>query len=233
MKPKLLALALSLVCTITMAQIPASSWVVLGGICYDNDKSTDYDQVISTNEFVELTSSQSTFEFKGGAGYAFAENQVAGLKLGYEINKDMNEFLPNPALSADIGTQTYTDTRFSINPFYRYYYFCAPKFAIIGQLRVPIVFKNSKYEIEAGSNTTTQEDPGSFGIGAWLNPKLAWFPKDNWSIEAGVGRLGFYSEGYDDDDNNRIKDSKFSAKLWFFQPNLTVSYYFGRGDSSE
>lgn len=233
MKSKLLTLALSLVCTITVAQIPSSSWVVLGGICYDSDKSTDYDQVALTSEFVELNNSQSTFEFKGGAGYAFAENQVAGLKLGYEINKDMNESLLNPALSDDIGTYTYTDSRFSLNPFYRYYYFCAPKFAIIGQLRVPIVFKSSKYEAEAGGTTTSLEDPGSFGIGAWLNPKLAWFPKDNWSLEAGVGRLGFYSEGYDDDDNNRIKDSQFSAKLWFFQPNLTVSYYFGRDGSSE
>ena len=226
MKTKLLTLTLFLICSVSFAQIPSSTWMMIAGICFDNDKSNNFVQT-GQNDFVELINTQSTFALKGGVGYAIMENHVAGLKLGYEINKSSDEQLVSFP-SDEIETVIFTDTRLVIAPFYRYYYFCAPTLAIIGQLRVPLVFTGGTYEVEGGPNATSQEDPSGFGIGAWVNPKLAWFPKENWSIEAGVGRLGFYTEGYDNDDNNRINESFFSAKLWMFRPSLAVSYYFNR-----
>lgn len=227
MKTTVITLALSLMCSLAFAQIPPSTWMIIAGICYDNDQSTDYGYYPLGNEYIELQNSNSTFALKGGLGYTFAENQMAGLKLGYEVNRSIDEQLV-PGTD-EIVTFTDTDTRFMIAPFYRYYYFCAPTLAFIGQVRVPIVMTGGQSEVE-GPNPSSNEIPSGFGIGAWLNPKLAWFPKDNWSVEASVGRLGYYTEGYDDANNNRITNSSFSAKLWMFQPRLAVSYYFNRGE---
>jgi len=228
MKTTILTLVFIISCTSVIAQIPQSTWMALGGICFDNDKSTNYGYYALEDEFIELQSSNSEFALKAGAGFAFAEDQVIGLKLGHQINRSTVEQLVSG--TDEIETRISTDTRLTVTPFYRYYYFCAPAFAFIGQLRVPIAVTGGNFEVEGGPNPSSTEQPGGFGIGAWLNPKFAWFPKDNWSLEAGIGRLGFYTEGYDDSNNNRIKDSQFSAKLWLFQPRLTFSYYFGRAE---
>lgn len=227
MKTTVFTLALSLMCSLAFAQIPSSTWMITGGISYQNDQFTDYGYYALGNDYIELQNSISSFATRVGLGYTFAENQIVGLELGYDVDRSVDEDLIFG--TDEIETFTTTDTRFMLAPFYRYYYFCAPSLAFIGQVSVPIVMTGGKTEVE-GPNPASVEDPSGFGIGVWLTPKLAWFPKDNWSLEAGVGRLGYYTEGYDDPNNNRIKNSSLEATLWMFQPSLSISYYFNRNE---
>lgn len=231
MKSKLLTFAFLIASTAGFAQIPGGTWFASGGICFDNSKSVN--PTFNGTDYTDLEDSFTRFQLKLGAGYAFTENQAIGLGFGLDNSKSTNQsFTGQP--STVIETRIDKDNDFFIAPFYRYYYFCAPQFAIIGQVHIPIVFTGGEqsFEYDDGSSTIVNEQPNGIGIGGWVTPSFAWFPKSTWSLEASIGQLGFYTEGYNDDNDNRYSTSDFSAKLWLFQPTLSFTYYFGGIDNN-
>lgn len=228
MKSKLLVFVLFAASTAAFAQIPGGTWFASGGICFDNSKSTN--PTFNGTDFTDLENSTTQFQLKLGAGYTFKENHSAGLGFGIDNTKNVNESLSQPG--SVLVTRTNKTNSFFVAPFYRYYYFCAPQLAIIGQVHIPIVFSGGEQVTDFSDNTpsTRNESPGSFGIGGWVTPTFAWFPKNTWSLEASIGQVGFYNEGYKDDNDNRHSDSDFTAKLWLFQPTLAFTYYFRSND---
>lgn len=195
-----------------LGQIDAGRWLASGGICFDSQNST-------------FESGSNSFESNDGffkadiyGGYAFAENQVVGLGLGYTSAKSTNvldeEFLFNEV---------------RLTPYYRRYKWCSEEFALVGTAKLPIGLRNSSRMILDPSNPSEfieDEDPTSTSVGFWITPSFMWMPDNNWSLEAGVGSLGFSNVTQTDDNDNKSTDFLLQAKLDLFNPWLAFAYYF-------
>lgn len=175
MERRFFTIALSFLCSFAFAQINQDAWRLSAGLCYDQDKFS-FPQFNGT-DFTELEQVETEAAIKVDVGYAFRENSLIGLKVGYETFKDAGENLNLG--TGGIATTTDFDRQFSIAPTYSYFHFCASQYAIKGELSVPFTFGGgtSTIEYSDGPNPPEMKMPDSFGIGAWLTPSFVWFLK--------------------------------------------------------
>lgn len=202
-------------------QISAGRWLASGIFCYDSE--SDKRELVTTSE-----SGSSTGKISLYGGYAFADNQVAGLGIGYESTT--STFMTEDPSSTFFTDNTDRSSTFSISPFYRYYQWCSPEFAFVGTAKLPLGFTNSSSErlvnpSDPGEGTTTIDDPSHTSFGVWIVPSFMWMPDENWSVEIGLGRLGFNSSSASEGDD-KYSSFEFSGKVDLLSPSFAVGYYF-------
>ena len=202
--------------------IQQGRWLTSGVLCYDSD-SEDENTSAGTSE-----TSWNTGKLGLYGGYAFSDNQVVGLGVGYEsyTNKFMSED-PTGSFFSDNVTKENT---FSISPFYRYYKWCGEEFAFVGTAKLPIGFTNESYKSlndpsDPGQGSSTVDYPSHTSFGLWIIPSFMWMPDENWSIEAGIGQLGF-STSSASENGEEYSGFQMSAKVDLFSPMFVFSYYF-------
>ncbi|WP_336070945.1 MULTISPECIES: outer membrane beta-barrel protein [unclassified Mesoflavibacter] len=124
----------------------------------------------------------NAFEVAPKVGYFLSENIALGAKVGYTTSK------------IDNGTADANNNAFAVGVFGRYYFTPASKFSLFGELAADYMSYDNEYP------TVVEGD----GFGANLGAGLNYFVSSNFSIEAGVGVLGFNStkaDGADDATN--------------------------------
>ena len=125
---------------------------------------------------------KNDFEVAPKVGYFLSENIALGAKVGYTTSK------------SDNGTADANNNAFAVGAFGRYYFTPASKFSLFGELAADYMSYDNEYP------TVVEGD----GFGANLGAGLNYFVSSNFSIEAGVGVLGFNStkdDGADDATN--------------------------------
>lgn len=119
----------------------------------------------------------SSFEIAPQVGYFLTENIAIGGKIGYSSEKAENAFGDTEDMAG-----------FTVGAFGRYYFTPASQFSLFGQLGLDYASMEDKladYKVNA--------------IGAGLGFGMNYFVSSNFSIEAGVGVLGFASAKADVD----------------------------------
>ncbi len=113
----------------------------------------------------------SSFEIAPQVGYFLTENIAIGGKIGYSSEKAENAFGDTEDMAG-----------FTVGAFGRYYFTPASQFSLFGQLGLDYASMEDKladYKVNA--------------FGAGLGFGMNYFVSSNFSIEAGVGVLGFAS----------------------------------------
>ena len=112
----------------------------------------------------------NAFEVAPKVGYFLSENIALGAKVGYTTSK------------TDNGTSDANNDAFAVGAFGRYYFTPASKFSLFGELAADYMSYDNEYGDNAGKGD---------GFGANLGAGLNYFVSSNFSIEAGVGVLGY------------------------------------------
>ncbi|UGS21861.1 outer membrane protein [Flavobacterium cyclinae] len=135
-------------------------------------------------------SSAKTGDFKENAftiapkvGYFVTENIAVGGMLGYSSNK------------IDNGAADATNSGFGLGAFGRYYFTPASKFSLFGELAFDYMTLDSEFYFDQtigdyvvpGNSFETKQFGVNLGLG------MNYFVSSNFSLEAGVGVLGYSS----------------------------------------
>jgi hypothetical protein len=220
-----LIMAMSVSGLFAQGVIEQGRWVTTGVLCYDSESDEEKNDVFTSED------SWNIGKLGVYGGYAFADNQVVGLGVGYESSVSKTMRTPvDPNFGGFYQDDTYREGTFSISPFYRYYKWCGEDFAFVGTAKLPIGFTNESFEdlndsSDPNQGKTKTEYPSHTSFGVWIVPTFMWMPDENWSIEAGIGQLGFTTSSASG-DGEEYSSFQFSGKIDLFSPMFMFSYYF-------
>ena len=144
----------------------------------------------------------SSFEIAPQIGYFLTENIAIGGKIGYASMK---------AESGDVDTMDMSGL--TLGAFGRYYFTPANQFSLFGQLG---------FDYSSMDNKLADTKVNTFGAGLGLG--MNYFVSSNFSIEAGIGLLGFESSKADFDGAEA--ENTFGLGVEMRQITFGVNYKF-------
>lgn len=154
---------------------------------------------------------ENAFQIAPKAGYFVSDNIAVGLMVAYQSNK------------VDFGSADATNDGFGVGAFGRYYFTPASKFSLFGELGVNYMGYNNEYVVDT-DGTYYPADYKSKVFGAQLGAGMNYFVSSNFSIEAGVGVLGFSTD--DNGGNGAEKTNSFSFGGNWTAVTFGVNYKF-------
>jgi outer membrane protein len=124
---------------------------------------------------------ENSFEVAPKVGYFITENIAIGASIGYQSNK------------LDFDGEDVTNTGLGLGAFGRYYFTPSSKFSLFAELGVNYTSFDNEYFIFDGELFAPESSVESKEIGLGLGFGMNYFVSSNFSIEAGVGVLGYTS----------------------------------------
>ena len=144
----------------------------------------------------------SSFTIAPQVGYFLTENIAIGGKIGYTSMK---------AESGDVDTMDMSG--FEVGAMGRYYFTPASQCSLFGQLAV---------DYSTMENKLADSKVNTFGAGLGLG--VNYFIASNWSIEAGIGLLGF--ESSKEDVDGAEAENTFGLGVEMRQITFGINYKF-------
>lgn len=124
---------------------------------------------------------ENFFEVAPRVGYFVAENIAVGASIGYQSNK------------LDFDGDDVANTGLGLGAFGRYYFTPANKFSLFAEFGFDYTSFDNEYFIFDGELEVPESSVESKEIGIGLGFGMNYFVSSNFSIEAGVGVLGYTS----------------------------------------
>ncbi len=141
----------------------------------------------------------NSFEVAPKVGYFVTENIAIGGSIGYQSNK------------LDFDGEDVANTGLGLGAFGRYYFTPASKFSLFAELGVNYTSFDNEYFIIDGElfapETSVESKEIGFGLGFGMN----YFVSSNFSIEAGVGVLGYASNDNGGDGADKTNTFSFGG----------------------
>ena len=169
---------------------------VSGAVTFNSSKTGDF--------------KANSFQIAPKVGYFVTENIAVGAMLGYTSDK------------VELGNSA-TNTGFGAGAFGRYYFTPASQFSLFAEFGANYMSYDNEFFVDTdGSLNAADFKSKEFGIqlGAGMN----YFVSSNFSIEAGVGVLGYSSN--DNGGNGADKTNTFSFGGDWTAVTLGVNYKF-------
>lgn len=154
----------------------------------------------------------NSFEVAPRVGYFVTENIAIGASIGYQSNK------------LDFDGEDVANTGLGLGAFGRYYFTPASKFSLFAELGVNYTSFDNEYFIIEGELIAPETSVKSKQIGFGLGFGMNYFVSSNFSIEAGVGVLGYTSN--DNGGDGAEKTNTFSLGGDWRAVTFGVNYKF-------
>ena len=141
----------------------------------------------------------NAFEIAPKVGYFVTENIAVGASVGLQ------------SLKFDNGSADATNSGLGLGAFGRYYFTPASKFSLFAELGFDYTSFDEEFDAESGTvyGSSFESKEIGFGLGAGLN----YFVSSNFSLEAGIGVLGYQSSKADYEGAEAANTFKFGADL--------------------
>lgn len=155
---------------------------------------------------------ENFFEVAPRVGYFVTENIAIGASIGYQSNK------------LDFDGEDVANTGLGLGAFGRYYFTPANKFSLFAEFGFDYTSFDNEYFIFDGELSVPESSVESKEIGIGLGFGMNYFVSSNFSIEAGVGVLGYTSN--DNGGDGAEKTNTFSLGGDWRAVTFGVNYKF-------
>lgn len=209
--------------------VPKGTWMGGASFSYSEQVNDNYKFLIIKN----VDANGYTFKVSPFAGYFFADNMSAGMRLDYsrsliDINNldiDLSE-----DLSFSIKDAYYLEQSFSVAGYMRTYMGLgdARIFGFFNELRITYGYGQGKTTSGTGNDLTgTYQNIHKLQIGS--APGLTAFVTNNAAVEVSVGIVGLNFKWIDQDNNQVVsgyrRTSSANFKIDLFSINLGMTFY--------
>lgn len=209
--------------------VPKGAWLVGTTLSYSELRSSDFKFLVMK----DLNGDGYTFKISPFAGYFFADNTAAGLRLAYArsyVNLENIDLDLGDDLNFNVSDQNFLEHSFMASGFLRTYMSLGGSkvFGFFNEARLSYGYGQGKQTSGKGNDKTGSYQT-THNIQVGIAPGLAAFVTNYSAVEVSVGVMGFDFK-WINQSRNQVESGSFhknsgNFKIDLFSINIGMTFY--------